>query len=821
MKRMNTVALALMFFGATPITAAQEPQASQEPLPAAPLDPAEAEAPAETAPADAGSGSRLIEEIIVTAQRREENIKDVPISISAYSPDFLEAKGVVAQQDLPKVTPGLTISNPVGFSVAFIRGVGSDAFILADPLVVTYIDGVYFPASTTQFQEFGDLEQIEVAKGPQGTLFGRNALGGVIAIKSRNPSLTDVQGSLKTTYTAYTGTKASRHAWTSSGFLSVPLTETLAFSVSGLVGYNDPYYNQRYGPSNNRRLVEDGDSYAYRIKALWQPLDDLEVKLNAYRSYTNDPQRNFGVQTNPSALGGSAADNADLFLQPQDPFEGGELNDTPYSYDRTLNYFGSVDWNLPWLKVQLLAAKQNIEAVRNADFDGTPQPVAYFEDVDRRGDSYSKPFFSDGKSLEMRFLSNDSAPDWLELVGGIYLYKQESGVGGANFYAFGTQLAEGTIGGTEIPGLAALYADVLAPLGVAPVGLNLALRGGLKEDAQSVYGQGTLKFTDWVSLTLGARYQVTDRDVLFADQLFYVNEQTQIPIQQNSGKDNPMFRSKTKDFDPKIVLSFKPGTSFLGDDPLLYLSYQTASIASTFNTISLFQAPTFTKGSTLTAYEAGIKTFLFGGRTNFDAAVFYYEQKDPQTQVVSLQTGGAVRFENAGGIETYGAEFGVVSPIFAELTNDGLVFTLGFSYLDSTYSSYPNASGFDEDTGQYSQDNDFSGNRVIQTPKYTVSTGLNQTFQFGNSTLDVGVDYYYNDGFFFLAQNSENSEVESYQTVGVTASYLYSPWDLRLSLFGRNILDEEYLGGRFVNDFGVVDYPAPKSTAGATLKWQF
>ena len=785
-----------------------------------PVEQAVEQAPAAEA-APAASKSRLVEEVIVTAQRREENIKDVPISISAFSPEFLEAKGVSAQQDLPKITPGLTVGAPVGFATTYIRGVGSDAFILADPLVVTYIDGVYFPASTTQFQEFGDIEQIEIAKGPQGTLFGRNALGGVISVKSKNPSLVKPEGSFKTSYTAFTGTDSSRGAYNSSGFLSIPLTDTFAFSVSGLFGHTDPYYPTMVGPANNSRLIPDGDSYAYRLKALWQPLDSLTFKLTFYRSYTNDPQRNVGIQTNPSLLGGSAAESLNLLLQPQDPFKGGTLSDFPASRDSTENVFGSIDWALPWMDVQVLAADQTIAAERNADFDGTAVPLAYFEDVDREGDSYRRPFFSDGQSFELRLLSNESAPDWFELVGGIYLYDQESGVGGANFIGGGSDLSLGIIAGIEVPGLRDFYDNVLAELlPVAPTGVNLALNGGLKEKADSVYAQGTVHFTDWASLTLGARYQEIKRSVLKAYQGVFIDSDTVFTIRDVNGQDDPQYRTSFNSFDPKAVVSFRPTTEWLGREPLLYLSYQTASIGSTFNTVSLLQAPTFTKGSELTAYEAGFKSFLLD-RVNFDAAVFYYDQKNPQTQVVSLQTGGAVRFENAGGIETYGGEMSVVAPILSELTADGLVMTLGVAYLDSTYSSYKNASGFDETTGVYSGNNDFSGNRVVQTPEWTVSFGLNQTIQFDSGTLDFGIDYYYNDGYFFLAQNSPNSEVGSYETVGVTASYLHGASNVRVSVFGRNIFDEEYLNGRFVNDFGVIDYAAQKSSYGVSLQWSF
>src|SRR5690606_27052635 len=223
---------------------------------------------------------------------------------------------------------------------------------------------------------------------------------------------------LKTSMTSYTGSDSSRGAWSTSGFVSIPLTDTFAFSVSGLVGHNDPYYDTQVGPVGKRKLVADGDSYAYRIKTLWQPIDDLSIKLNYYRSYTNDPQRNIGIQTNPSALGGGLGP-INLLLQPQNPFKGAVQNDVPVSSDHTENLAGVIDWSLPFANLQLLGARQSINANRNADFDGTPVPLAYFEDWGNGDGGYRRPFFSNGKSGELRILSNDSAPDWLELVGGI------------------------------------------------------------------------------------------------------------------------------------------------------------------------------------------------------------------------------------------------------------------------------------------------------------------------------------------------------------------------------------------------------------------
>ena len=129
------------------------------------------------------SGSRIVEEVIVTAQKREEDVQDVPIMINAFSGEKLDAFGVESTADLAKITPGLTYTYTYGYSVIYIRGVGTDAFLPnADPSVATYIDGINIGPSQGKQDTLGPVERVEVLKGPQGTLFGRNATGGAINI---------------------------------------------------------------------------------------------------------------------------------------------------------------------------------------------------------------------------------------------------------------------------------------------------------------------------------------------------------------------------------------------------------------------------------------------------------------------------------------------------------------------------------------------------------------------------------------------------------------------------------------------------------------
>ena len=117
--------------------------------------PVTVEAEAAAAPTRDASRSRLIEEIIVTSQKREENLQDVPISINAFSAETLDARGIADPKDLPLATPGLTVGSQAGFTVTYLRGVGSDGFLLADPSVALYIDGIYFPFAHGQAQNFG------------------------------------------------------------------------------------------------------------------------------------------------------------------------------------------------------------------------------------------------------------------------------------------------------------------------------------------------------------------------------------------------------------------------------------------------------------------------------------------------------------------------------------------------------------------------------------------------------------------------------------------------------------------------------------------
>ena len=212
--------------------------------------------------------SRLVEEIVVTAQKREENLQDVPISVQAFSGEMLDALGVGDQTDLQRITPGLNVTNQVSYVMTFLRGVGTDATIAAEPSVATYIDGIYYPFASNLAQNFGAVDRIEVLKGPQGTLYGRNASGGSINFITRAPADTrDAQ--LELTYGSFETVRAQGH-------VNLPMGDSAA-RIAFIASEGDGYIRNSV---DDRRFAEE-DYWGVRGSLRLAPTEDLRIDIMA------------------------------------------------------------------------------------------------------------------------------------------------------------------------------------------------------------------------------------------------------------------------------------------------------------------------------------------------------------------------------------------------------------------------------------------------------------------------------------------------------------------------------------------------------------
>ncbi|HKY92227.1 MAG TPA: TonB-dependent receptor [Nevskiaceae bacterium] len=760
--------------------AAVEPPPTVEATP--PAEPAAAPAPESDAPT-----SRLVGEIIVTAQKREENLLDVPVSVQAFSGDALDARGITNPSELGQITPSLTFSETVGFGIVYLRGVGSDVFILGDPSVAYYTDNVYMPFSQGLAQQFGDVERIEVLKGPQGTLFGRNAVGGAINIITKPPQFDSATVSYQSNFADY-DTIENRVS------VNLPITDTLAMGVSAF--YNTAEHWQ--GGLTAGEKPEDTKTRAARVRVRYKPTDDLDFSVSLLR-YLADTGSGGIFQLNqyPSPLAQL------LLVQPQRGYDG-ELDSPIYQTIDNKMIYGDAKWSTPWFDVKGLYSDQYILTGAFYDFDGSPRQIAAF---------YGPRLYADVQTGEVQVVSNSDSPgaDWLQWIAGYYYFESIAG------YDTGVRAVVSQVN-TIRDALLSLAPD----LGNVPIlgGLldNLpngraVLYGQLATKSHAFYSQATAHVTDWMSVTLGARYQDETRRV--AETGIGVEQADLEPAVRLDPFNGTGLKDTTKSFAPKISLEFRPA-----DDSLVFLTYQEAEKSGTYNVIKVLQPLDRIEPEQTKAWELGAKTRLFDGLMAVSGGVFYYDIKDLQVQYVSVTSGGVLTFQNAPKTEVKGVDVDMTMELFPSVF-DALVLTMGGAYVHGRYTDYPGGAGFDETTGLFSTSNDFSGNKVVRTPTWSATGTLSKTWNVPGGALEVAADVYYNDGFYYTAQNSQAAKEGGYTLLGAHLSYLVEAWNLRLTAWGKNLTDEYYSGGLLQVDFGSNVSLGPPITYGLRVNWDF
>jgi iron complex outermembrane receptor protein len=763
--------------------------------------PVQAEPAAEATPQRADNdGPVLLEEVVVTARKRKEPLQDVPVSISAFSAEQLDARGIVDVRDLGLAVPGLQFTDLAGYNLIYIRGIGTDAFIpSADPSVATYLDGVYFPSAHAMAQSFGAVERIEVLKGPQGTLFGRNSTGGAVMLWTKDPGQV-AETSVQASYAPRFEDSKTRV------YTNVPLGENLAVGVSGFFNRADNYYKLDNGSDHG--LPTEINKGA-RLKIGFYPAENLQVVLSGMLMQQSGTSTTTSANTDPNGLGITIpAETRDYVVT---------ANSQPSLVTDTRAYYGKIDWQHPGVDVKLLGSYYYTNAHDYVyDFDGSSQPIAtYGADSD-----YQRIVTS-----ELQFTSNADSwqSSWLKWVGGLYYLKSEGGYKPGYLRlvdSLNLPLANVVNGVLDAlpPVLGDPLRDALGGLPL-PSSLTFYFNGLVEAESYSAYAQTTASATDWLDFTLGGRYQRETRKLKDSD--FSIGNlgggnSTLIPWSDQT--------STVHNFSPKASIEVRPFKDFM-----LYTSYTKGFKSATYNIINIYTPPDYVKPEEVTSYEAGIKSEWFQRSLRFNVAAFQNEIRNLQTGFVSFTSGGAINFENAGKARIRGVEVDSVWQPLREW-DPGLVISGGATWLKAIYTDYDSGHYFN-DAGIAAQSdcsnpdgprcNSFDGNRIVRTPKFSATGSISQSFDVPGGKLDIAGDYYYNSGYYYLAQNSANSLEPHYDLIGARISYLYEPWTLRVTLFGENLGDERYNLAQFHTDFGREDTLAPPVTYGVRLNWDF
>jgi len=522
----------------------------------------------------ASDNAGQIAEIVVTATRRDQKLQDVPIAISAFGAAELAATGTANAQDLAAVTPGLMMANQSAALTPFIRGVGAtDNTVGQEAAVATYVDGVYISSVYGSLFSFNNIERVEVLKGPQGTLFGRNATGGLIHVITRDPSHdTAIEGGIS--YGSYNTIGAKLYATTGLG-------DNAAADIALL------YKHQSDGWGRNVNLNRDigfgGNDFAVRSKFVFTPGDATTIKLSADYSQTKGIDIGSVKNILPGSIGVDGNGQTPGFYNDRAGYN--EYVDTKQG-GGSLNIMHEFDA----LSINSITAYRKTKVVQAFDNDATP-----IRQIDVLIDNQTYRTFTQ----ELQLLSpSSSSVNWI--LGGFFMHDKS---------------------GFDDPVGLGLY-------GIDVGGTGVLIKGDIVTKSWSVFGEVTVPLGDATKLTGGIRYTHDKRTI---------SGSTDLVGTSNPGDNNvilnlaplttyPSFSEGKPTWRVSLAHNFTP-------DIMVYASYNRGFKSGNFNTTSPF-APPF-NSETIDAYEVGFKVEAFDRRLRLNGAGFLYKYNDLQLTKLS------------------------------------------------------------------------------------------------------------------------------------------------------------------------------------------
>jgi iron complex outermembrane receptor protein len=735
-----------------------------------PISVAHAQTAPTPTPASQGAAVSMMGEVVVTARKRVERVQDVPIAISAFSGASLAARGIDKIDGLANITPNMTFQNNPSFGGAgssaaiYIRGIGQKEFLpTVEPGVGVYVDGVYVASSVGAELDLIDIDRVEVLRGPQGTLFGRNTIGGAISITTQKPN--DVFSSTADI------TTGSYNRFDLKVVENVPITSTLFAKLSYA-----SFQRQGYVPMVNEGDKELGNvnTKTARLDLRWVPTSNLEVNLSieGTRDHNNGPPITlsginltsaiFNPKNLPILPPGSApkagfyvanppkdapTDNFALLsnyeafflagkpclgLQPYNP--AGSNNAACYNsqyISNKVNYgtaptysnndmwdtSATVDWNLGPIQLKSITAYRDLSGTFARDGDDSPLTVSQFYDSLRQ------------QQFSQEFQLLGATPDKsVKYVAGLYYFYQQ---------------------GDDINLLQFVPADFQSG-------------GDFGTKSYAAFGQATWTFWPKFDLTGGLRY--TQDDKTFLPDQFITADLT--PGEQLiAGSPNT----------PKtLVLPHVQSSLNEGDlTPMVNLAWRATKSVMAYAFPPLAATPQY-QAEKATTYEVGVKSQFLDRKLTLNGDIFDTEYSNLQVQVF---TGVAPVTENAAAARIQGAELESKYAVGAGWFLEGSA-----GYLDPKYTQINSAAN--EIT---------SSSKFERISTWTLNGALSKSVEFGDgSELTGRVDASYRTGFFMDALNSPELYQNGYAILNANVSYRCLQNRLTISLGGTNITSTHY-----------------------------
>ena len=751
-----------------------------------------------------------LQEILVTAERRASNLQTTPIAVTALDAQALADLGPRTLGDMAVLVPNFSANKLNGFNAASfaMRGVGNtDIIVYNEAPVSVLVDDFVMPSVQTQLLDPFDVEGIEVLRGPQGTLFGKNTTGGAVIVHTKAPVL-------NTTSFQVQGQEGSFDSYTVRGALNIPLiADQMALRL--VVSEENEGGWMRNGASNtiggvtytgDNRRVGGTDVLTARAKLLWQPTDNFKTQFT-YERLVDRSKSPGAINTTPTnispvtgfpyfafaALGLPGHLTGDPLRQAGVTNRAGYLIDAPNGHHVVADGFHlNTDWTLQPGTVTWVQGYRSQDSSLPSTYTGVVGPLSVF-DANR----------SDRRKTwqeELRFAANAIGP--FSYVAGVFYQHDET-----RFCV------------AQILGIYDLF-GVPPPAGTQPGGYNnnpQVLCNAQTEKSAAAYGEGNYKITDSTTLTLGARLTRDSKDWIGRQQVF---------VQQLPSPTGAIIPSYTWDrlgglMNGSDFAAFPFGV--VTDSRTWTQPTYRATLSQEFSP-TMFAYATYshgfkaggyndqvgTSGNPITAeekkptdpekadsFEVGMKSELWERRLRLNEALFYVQYKDAIRQVVvpvqnaNGSVGEETLFRNAAKMTTYGIE----SELTAQLA-PGLLLRLPLSYQHCKYNSFTSLAADGSVT-------DLSGLPVNRCPSWTATADLNYTLALpglpGNFVLDGSANYVSRnlDTYSIVKAVAYEPFTQTYAQARtlVNASLTYNSGDERWfgRVFVRNLADKHYI----------------------------
>ncbi len=722
---------------------------------------------AQTSPA-----SLVLEEVIVTATKREQSLRDVAIAVTALSADLIQESHIQSAEELAYLVPSLNLqkggnADNTSFS---IRGIGTQSFSSAiEPSVSTMLDGVVMGRSGQAFMQLLDIERIEVLRGPQGTLFGKNSTGGVVHLITQNPS-DEFSGEVM-------GSVISEDEYRAGLTVSGPISDDLGYRFSATGTDLGGYIRNAYDGNK----LNGEDSWSVRGKLRWFPTESLELK------WTSDfSDRSCDCSASPvrslEAYGGNDAQAADILanlapVTPGDENEVVNINKLPFSKSRSWGHSLEANWDMGDYVLTSITALREFEVSGFNDPDSQPTDFRAF---DQFGFTETEQF-----TQELRLLSPTEGS--LTYVAGLFWFDQKLT---RNFRRH-FEIISG------FPG------DAVADFQV-------------ETRNWAVFGEATWQIVDDWRLIFGARYTEDELEFSFARTLEGQQIGLPPPVELTRGD------TDENDLSGKIALQWE-----YSESGMTYVSYTQGykgpAFDMTFGTDPVGLPPVAPEVSD--SWELGLKTTLLDGRVQLSAAVFHSVYDDFQAQSFFDPDGvppecpddspncnegddpGGFILINAGEVSSQGLELDFLAQISENLRMSG-----GFAIIDASIDDYPagQCSGgqvFREFNGcsRTNSLQDLSGGDLPFSPDWKASLTASYAIPFdGDFNMTLRGSVRAQDDVLYSLSQDEFTEADGYAIFDAALVFRgqRDTWDA--TVFVKNIADKFHELSIQANNFNIL-----------------